>query len=148
MDGDIDYSQFSRAQLEEALTRIEPTRFPRNYENLRRELATRAPEPQRERGPPAIAVLVGCYAGAFVLLQGLALFLFGSALVVIFGVPSELTHRAMLVNFAVFAVVAVGTFFHLARNFPGQFAKVAVGVAVVISGLSAINAIAARLGLF
>jgi membrane protease YdiL (CAAX protease family) len=51
MDGDIDYSQFSRAQLEEALTRIDPTRFPRNYENLRHELGTRAPEPNHGRGP-------------------------------------------------------------------------------------------------
>jgi hypothetical protein len=35
MDGDIDYSQYSRAQLEEALSRIDKARYPKNLEKLR-----------------------------------------------------------------------------------------------------------------
>jgi hypothetical protein len=46
MDGDVDYSRYSRAELEEALSSIDRSRFPRNYEHLRRELDSRAPEPQ------------------------------------------------------------------------------------------------------
>jgi hypothetical protein len=41
MDGDIDYSRFSRAQLEEALTRIDKVRFPKNLAKLMSELEAR-----------------------------------------------------------------------------------------------------------
>lgn len=45
MDGGIDYSAFSRAQLEDALTRIDKDRYPRNYESLVRELQVRPTVP-------------------------------------------------------------------------------------------------------
>jgi hypothetical protein len=34
MDGDIDYSNFSRQELEEAASRIDRTQYPKNYENI------------------------------------------------------------------------------------------------------------------
>jgi hypothetical protein len=43
-DGTIDYSTFSRAQLVEALSRINRSRYPRNFETLKRELDSRGPE--------------------------------------------------------------------------------------------------------
>jgi len=41
-DGDATYSRSSGAQLLEAFESIDRARFPKNYENLRRELASRA----------------------------------------------------------------------------------------------------------
>lgn len=46
-DGEIDYRSRSRAQLIEALNNIDGTRYPINYANLRRELDSRPPEPDR-----------------------------------------------------------------------------------------------------
>jgi hypothetical protein len=147
MDGDIDYSRFSRAQLEDALTRVDRARYPRNYENLRRELDARAPEPHQVARAPSIAVLVGCYAGAFLLVQGLANLLLTSALVVILREPSQFRGGATPMQLAVFAAFAVGMYVHLSRNFPGQFAGVAIGVALVISALNAIGSIFGPFGL-
>jgi hypothetical protein len=39
MDGDIDYSKFTRAELNEALTRIDRARYPKNLSNLLTALA-------------------------------------------------------------------------------------------------------------
>jgi len=47
-DGEIDYSTFSRSQLEEALENIDKDQYPQNYQNLQKELSQRppaAPEP-------------------------------------------------------------------------------------------------------
>jgi hypothetical protein len=41
MDGDIDYSKFTRMELDEALTRIDRHRYPKNYANLVEEAAIR-----------------------------------------------------------------------------------------------------------
>jgi hypothetical protein len=48
MDGDVNYSQFSRASLEEALTNIDKQKYPRNYANLLNELNGRPPSPPNE----------------------------------------------------------------------------------------------------
>ena len=40
-DGDIDYRGFTRAELEDALQRIDRAQYPINYSRLRRELASR-----------------------------------------------------------------------------------------------------------
>src|SRR5258707_3728731 len=51
IDGDAKYSKSSGAQLLEALESIDRTRFPTNYANLRRELASRpAPGPSVVEG--------------------------------------------------------------------------------------------------
>lgn len=42
-DGEIDYSSYDRAQLENALGNIDRDRYPKNYEHLTRELAKRPP---------------------------------------------------------------------------------------------------------
>ena len=44
MDGDVDYSRYSRAQLDEVLAHIDAERFPLNYANLQRELNARPQE--------------------------------------------------------------------------------------------------------
>ena len=46
MDGGIDYSQYSREQLEGALLRIDRSRYPLNLERLTRELESRPPAVQ------------------------------------------------------------------------------------------------------
>jgi uncharacterized YccA/Bax inhibitor family protein len=43
VDGDIDYSKYGRPALEDALSRIDRGLWPKNYENLSRELARRPP---------------------------------------------------------------------------------------------------------
>src|SRR6185437_2403490 len=52
-DDDIDYRQFTRAQLSEALANIDAQQFPQNYRNLVVEIASRdtdsKPEKPRER---------------------------------------------------------------------------------------------------
>jgi hypothetical protein len=45
MDGDIDYSMFTRAQLTEALTRIDRARYPKNLSNLLTTLAASPIDP-------------------------------------------------------------------------------------------------------
>jgi hypothetical protein len=49
MDGDIDYSKFSRIDLVEALTRIDKQRYPKNYANLLKEVGARPPAVPTER---------------------------------------------------------------------------------------------------
>jgi len=44
VDGDIDYSKYSRQQLTEVREHIDALRYPRNFENLQRELENRPPE--------------------------------------------------------------------------------------------------------
>ena len=44
MDGDVDYSKYSRAQLEEVSAHIDAEKYPRNFANLQRELNARPPE--------------------------------------------------------------------------------------------------------
>ena len=44
-DGDIDYARFTRAQLEDALARIDRREYPLNFANLTTELARRPVEP-------------------------------------------------------------------------------------------------------
>jgi hypothetical protein len=43
-DGEIDFTQYSRENLEKALARIDRDSYPRNYENLLKELAARGPD--------------------------------------------------------------------------------------------------------
>lgn len=43
-DGTIDYSKFERAQLLEALSRVDRSRYPHNFEALNRELHSRGPK--------------------------------------------------------------------------------------------------------
>jgi len=43
VDGDIDYSKYGRPELEDALSRIDRDLWPKNYDNLTRELAQRRP---------------------------------------------------------------------------------------------------------
>ena len=45
MDGDIDYTKYGRPELEDALSSIDRTLWPKNYANLTRELASRPPPP-------------------------------------------------------------------------------------------------------
>ena len=73
--------------------------------------------------------------------QGLANLLLTSALVVIYREPFQFGGGAMPIQLAVFAAFAVGAYVHLSRNFPRQFARVAVGVALVISALNAIGSL-------
>jgi hypothetical protein len=51
MDGDINYSTYSRSQLEEALTRIDMHAYPRNYAKLVEELRVRPPDAPSKRLP-------------------------------------------------------------------------------------------------
>jgi hypothetical protein len=62
-DGDIDYSKFSRAQLEDALSRIDRDRYPRNYESLVKELGVRPVETPvpRQRDMRNWVTLIGWY---------------------------------------------------------------------------------------
>jgi hypothetical protein len=50
-DGEIDYSRYDRAQLENALGNIDRDRYPKNYEHLTRELAKRSPTPPVASSP-------------------------------------------------------------------------------------------------
>jgi hypothetical protein len=59
MDGDIDYTNLSRAQLEEALTRIDRSRFPLNYDHLVKELDTRGPALPQASAPAALLAVIG-----------------------------------------------------------------------------------------
>jgi hypothetical protein len=142
MDGDIDYSRYSRAQLEEALTRIDRSKYPVNYENLRRELDARAPEPQRETRPPSTAFLIVCYTMAVLVLNAVVRLFFDAALVLIFHDPSEARGVAGPWKLGIFFALLVGACFHLARTYRSQFANVMVGVALVLGGF---NVLAARL---
>jgi hypothetical protein len=63
-DGEVDYSTLSRAQLEEALTRIDRHRYPRNYQSLVKELKTRPPETQSPPEPRDLStwvMIIGWY---------------------------------------------------------------------------------------
>jgi len=52
MDGDIDYSKYSRDELNEALSRIDKRRYPRNYAKIVEEAGARpvAPAPTQRPG--------------------------------------------------------------------------------------------------
>lgn len=50
-DGEIDYSRYSRSQLEEALTRIDAGRYPGNHSKLLKELQARPAETQLAKRP-------------------------------------------------------------------------------------------------
>jgi hypothetical protein len=52
MDGDIDYTKLSRAQLEEVWAHIDAARYPLNFRNLQRELEARPAEP-----PPSVPIM-------------------------------------------------------------------------------------------
>jgi hypothetical protein len=147
MDGDIDYSRYSRADLEEAITRIDRSKFPINYQNLHRELDTRPPEPARETRPPSAALLIVCYTAAVLVLNAVLNLFLSAALFVIYhdNAPSDFGEMATHLKEGIFLVLVVGAYFHLARSFRGQFAKTAVGVAFA---LSVFNLLAARLPRF
>jgi hypothetical protein len=63
-DGDIDFSTYTRAQLEDALQRIDGGRYPLNYHALVRELATRPPAVHTTSGialrPRQVTLAVNC----------------------------------------------------------------------------------------
>jgi hypothetical protein len=54
-DGEIDYSNSSTSQLEEAVGNIDKDQYPRNYQNLLAELEKRPPSPEMQQPaePPA-----------------------------------------------------------------------------------------------
>lgn len=147
MDGDIDYSRYSRADLEEAIARIDRSRFPINYQNLRRELDTRDPELLREPRPPSVAFLIVCYTAAVLVLNAVLNLFLSAVLAVIYhdNAPSDFRNMATHLKEGIFLVLVVGAYFHLARSFRGQFAKTAIGVAFA---LSAFNLLATRLPRF
>jgi hypothetical protein len=103
MDGGIDYSAFSRAQLEDALTRIDKDRYPRNYESLVRELQVRpmvSPVASAPRDLRKWVIVLGWY-------QLLAT---GALLVKIVGTGSELSVFQQLAQFQYRVVLIAVTF--------------------------------------
>jgi hypothetical protein len=83
-DGDIDYSKYSKDQLEEALAGINAEKYPRNYANLRSAYVAAAeahpvpvPEPMKEAEPQIEVV------GLWDRVTKSGLFLFATAMVCI-----------------------------------------------------------------
>ncbi len=71
MDGEIDYSKYSRDDLNEALGRIDKQRYPQNYANLLKESASRpVVSPAQSSGPRRpvlVKVILVIYSTAIVL---------------------------------------------------------------------------------
>jgi hypothetical protein len=141
MDGDFDYSQLSRAQLEEALTRIDRHRYPVNYQKILRELEVRpADAPPAPEVLPSLMSLTGWYSMGLV--SATILFEFGVAAVAALlrwaGASVPDVTSSPVVGSLVTIVAALVVYFRLIRNHPRQFGPVATGVAVVVSSFWAI----------
>jgi hypothetical protein len=138
MDGDFDYSKLSRAQIEEALTRIDKGRFPLNNERLLKELQARPPEAPQVTPPPSTMVLIARYSAslafAYIFLVG------GWRLVSVLLSPRTdifAAFRSPLVNSLIGIVAPLVVYVHLAGEHPNRFLRVASGVAFLVSFLDA-----------
>jgi hypothetical protein len=138
VDGDFDYSQLSRAQLQEALTRIERTKYPINYERILRELETRPPDQPALPAPSSPVSLVAWYSVA----------LFGGcvSLWLFLGIVLRLVGAAALVTGSRFFVPLVGVtvpfvlYLRLVAKHPQHFRRVALAIAFVGSLLCTLAA--------
>jgi hypothetical protein len=139
MDGDIDYSKYSRAQLEEALSRIDSARYPQNFARLQRELQMKPPEPLPAREPPTILGLIGAYAGALLALQFIAGFIFTGVTVFFEGQHFKLEElrKGSVILTAAASTAAFLVYLHLAKHHLALYIRVALGVAIVVSVITA-----------
>lgn len=66
VDGNIDYSKYGRPELGDALSTIDRGLWPKNYENLTRELAKRPPPQLAPRSPVTSSPSLSSNAANFV----------------------------------------------------------------------------------
>jgi len=140
MDGDTDYSKYSRAQLEEALTRIDANRYPRNFQNLTKELRGRPPDLPSEPKTTSVAALIGRYSLALLFTEFLFICIYLVVATVALGpqaYPSTV-RRHIVIPDAALLVAAFLLYWHLAKHHPTRFPRVAIGVVVVVSVLNAL----------
>jgi len=125
MDGDFDFSQLSREQLEQELSRLDKAKYPLNHQRLLLELETRT-DGTEVKAPPSFVALIARYSFflAVAYLSLLVLAIFGLA-------------RSPVLLMAVATVPTFLVFLHLARHHQSDYSWAAVGIAAVGSMLSA-----------
>jgi hypothetical protein len=134
MDGDIDYTALSRAQLAEALTRIDKVRYPRNYENLVRELSARPPDSPQQSRPVTLLAVIGRYTLSLVMLEVTFGVLLGEVRLYVFhGSFDHILGLYLLVKVLAIGAIALAVYVHLAKHHHVSFPKAAAGVVVAVS---------------
>jgi hypothetical protein len=141
-DGDVDYRSFTRAQLEEALSRIDPQRYPLNHARLLRELAARPPiatqAPIHKGGvsKPSSARLVITYTVTLTILSVFAGFIIGVSRRIAPGLIPKHVDGQFDAGLALWAVGALVVCFlvyrHLARRHRARYFRVGVPVAALV----------------
>ena len=141
MDGDKEYSKYTRAQLEEALSRIDSARYPQNFARLQRELQMK---PLSSRCPGTrtsnrVLGLIGAYAGALLALQFIAGFIFTGVTVFFEGQHFKLEElcKGSVILAAAASTAAFLVYLHLAKHHLALYIRVALGVAIVVSVITA-----------
>lgn len=142
MDGDFDYSQLSRPQLEEALTRIDRARYPINYQRILRELEVRPPESpaaQSAQAQPSVLNLIAWYSIGLVVayvVTYLSVGFVGTILVAVMHQKAATGADAVPPTW-IRSLIAIAAplvlYFHLARTYPDKFLRAAAGIAIVAS---------------
>jgi hypothetical protein len=141
-DGTIDYSQFTRVQLVDALSRIDRSRFPRNFEALNCELNARGPEPdiQARDSEPSLLALAGRYALTMVALQVLFGVLHGFGQAALSGrfadTSAPESSVSLSIRFVATLAIAFAVFAHLAKHHRLRFTKAGPWVAILVGLLS------------
>jgi hypothetical protein len=144
-DGTIDYSRYTRAQLLDALTRIDGNRYPLNFQALNRELAVRPTEttahrPSRALPFPIFVVWNATVLSMLLILSGLAL---GLVQTLISGDFDRLLHgtvnrtpptgTSLLIRLVTTIAITFGFYMHLAAHRRSSYRKLGVWVAVAVS---------------
>jgi small-conductance mechanosensitive channel len=145
VDGDFDYSQLSRAQLEEALTRIDRGRYPINYQRILRELEVRSqesPTGQSVQPQPSVLNLIAWYSIGLVSAYVVAYFCAGfvvAAVLAVLGLKGVFEPKLMppLIGTLIAIAAPLVLYLRLVRTQPGKFLRVASGVAIIASFLCA-----------
>jgi hypothetical protein len=137
-DGTVSYTTYSRAQLVEALSRIDRSRYPRNFAALNRELQLRDPDsaddvPRTPARLPAIVfryslLLIGLQVGAGVLQGEVRMALAGE-----FHHAPPATTASLIIRFVVSGAIALAVYSYLAKHHRTSYTRAGAWVAVVVS---------------
>lgn len=134
MDGDIDYTNLSRAQLEEALRRIDRSRFPLNYDHLVQELGARGPALPQGSAPTALLTVIGWHAFSLIALDMVFGFVLLTAqALVLHRLLDNISEARWIVKIVGTAAVTLAVYLHLEKRHSVAFPKAAAGVAIIVS---------------